>query len=41
MLSRHRQRIRRKATRWAERYRRAPPGERLAVVSAIMSVEAA
>ena len=35
-----RQRIRRKAARWAEGYRKMPPGERLAVVSAIMAVEA-
>ena len=35
-----RQRIKRKAARWAEGYRKMPPGERLAVVSAIMAVEA-
>ena len=35
-----RQRIKRKAARWAERYRKMPPGERLAVISAIMAVEA-
>ena len=35
-----RQRIKRKAARWAENYRKMPPGERLAVVSAVMAVEA-
>jgi len=35
-----RQRIRRKAARWAEGYRRMPPAERQAVISAIMAVEA-
>ena len=35
-----RQRIKRKAARWAEAYRKMPPGERLAVISAIMAVEA-
>ena len=34
-----RQRIKRKAARWAEGYRKMPPGERLAVISAIMAVE--
>ena len=36
----HRQCIKRKAARWAARYRKMPHGERLAVVSAIMAVEA-
>lgn len=36
-----RQRIKRKATRWAEHYQRLPPGERLAVLAAILDVEAA
>ncbi len=36
-----RQRIRRKAARWAEGYRRMPPAERQAVMSAIMAVEMA
>lgn len=35
-----RQRIKRKAESWAERYRALPPGERLAVLSAVMAVEA-
>ena len=35
-----RQRIKRKAARWAQGYRKMPPGERLAVISAIMNVEA-
>ena len=35
-----RQRIKRKAARWAEGYRNMPTGERLAVLSAIMAVEA-
>ena len=35
-----RQRIKRKAARWAQGYSRMPPGERLAVISAIMAVEA-
>ena len=35
-----RQRIKRKAARWAEGYRKMPPGERLAVIAAIMAVEA-
>lgn len=35
-----RQRIKRKATNWGRQYRAMPPGERLAVLSAIMAVEA-
>ena len=35
-----RRRIKRKAAGWAEGWRKMPPGERLAVVSAIMAVEA-
>ena len=35
-----RQRIKRKAASWARRYRAMPPGERLAVLAAIMGVEA-
>ncbi len=35
-----RQRIRRKAEIWGRRYRALPPGERLAVLSALMAVEA-
>jgi DNA adenine methylase len=35
-----RQRIKRKAASWAERYRALPPGERLAVLAAVMAVEA-
>jgi DNA adenine methylase len=35
-----RQRIKRKAESWAERYRALPPGERLAVLAAVMAVEA-
>jgi DNA adenine methylase len=35
-----RQRIKRKAQSWAERYRALPPGERLAVLAAVMAVEA-
>jgi DNA adenine methylase len=35
-----RQRIKRKAENWGERYRALPPGERLAVLSAVMAVEA-
>jgi hypothetical protein len=35
-----RQRIKRKAESWAERYRALPPGERLAVLSGLMAVEA-
>ncbi len=36
----HRQCIRRKAENWGRRYRALPPGERLAVLSALMAVEA-
>ncbi len=35
-----RQRIRRNAESWARRYRAMPPGERLAVLAAVMAVEA-
>ena len=35
-----RQRIKRNAERWARRYRAMPPGERLAVLAAVMAVEA-
>ena len=35
-----RQRIKRKAENWARRYRSLPPGERLAVLAALMAVEA-
>jgi site-specific DNA-adenine methylase len=35
-----RQRIKRKAHSWAERYRALPPGERQAVLAAVMAVEA-
>ena len=35
-----RQRIKRKAENWERRYRALPPGERLAVLSALMAVEA-
>ena len=35
-----RQRIKRKAESWGRRYRALPPGERLAVLSALMAVEA-
>ena len=35
-----RQRIKRKAESWARRYRAMPPGERLAVLAAVMAVEA-
>jgi DNA adenine methylase len=35
-----RQRIKRKAENWARRYRTLPPGERLAVLAALMAVEA-
>lgn len=34
-----RQRVRRKAENWGRRYRALPPGERLAVLSAMMAVE--
>ena len=36
-----RQRIKRKAARWAENYRALPPGERLAVLSALLEADAA
>ena len=36
----HRQCIKRKAESWGRRYRALPPGERLAVLSALMAVEA-
>jgi DNA adenine methylase len=36
----HRQRIKRKAERWARRFGALPPGERLAVLAALMAVEA-
>ncbi|AGA34480.1 phage DNA methylase [Thioalkalivibrio nitratireducens DSM 14787] len=35
-----RQRIKRKAASWGERYRAMPAAERLAVLSALMAVEA-
>ncbi len=35
-----RQRIKRKAANWGRRYEAMPPGERLAVLAAIMAVEA-
>ena len=35
-----RQRIKRKAQSWAQRYRDLPPGERLAVLSGLLAVEA-
>ena len=35
-----RQRIKRKAESWARRYRELPPGERLAVLSGLMALEA-
>jgi site-specific DNA-adenine methylase len=35
-----RQRIRRKAETWGRRYQALPPGERLAVLAALMAVEA-
>ena len=35
-----RQRIKRKAENWARRYCTLPPGERLAVLAALMAVEA-
>ena len=35
-----RQRIKRKAARWAQGYSKMPPEERLAVISAIMAIEA-
>lgn len=36
----HRQAIKRKAENWGRRYRALPPGERLAVLAAMMAVEA-
>jgi len=36
----HRQTVKRKAASWARRYRAMPPTERLAVLAAIMAVEA-
>lgn len=36
-----RQRIKRKAASWAKRFREMPPGERLAVLAAILAAEAA
>jgi DNA adenine methylase len=36
----HRQCIKRKAENWGRRYRALPPGERLAVLSALMAIEA-
>lgn len=36
-----RQRIKRKAARWASHYERLPPGERLAVLAALLEVEGA
>ena len=36
----HRQTIKRKAANWARRYQAMPPAERLAVLSALMAVEA-
>ena len=35
-----RQRIKRKAANWARMYRAMPPGERLAVLAAVMAAEA-
>ena len=35
-----RQRIKRKAQSWGRRYRALPPGERLAVLAAMMAAEA-
>ena len=35
-----RRRIKRKAASWARLYRAMPPGERLAVLAAVMAVEA-
>ena len=35
-----RQRVKRKAENWARRYRALPPGERLAVLAALIAVEA-
>ena len=36
----HRQQVRRKAENWGRRYRELPPAERLAVLAAMMAVEA-
>ena len=36
----HRQAVKRKAQNWGRRYRAMPPAERLAVLSALMAVEA-
>ena len=36
----HRQTVKRKAQNWARRYRSLPPAERLAVLAAVMAVEA-
>jgi len=36
----HRQMIKRKAENWARRYAAMPPAERLAVLAALMAVEA-
>ena len=36
----HRQTVKRKAAGWGRRYRAMPPAERLAVLAAIMAVEA-
>jgi DNA adenine methylase len=36
----HRQSIKRKAASWGRRYQAMPPAERLAVLAAIMAVEA-
>ncbi len=36
----HRQTVKRKAANWARRYRSMPPAERLAVLAAVMAVEA-
>ena len=35
-----RQRIKRKAQRWGDNYQKLPPGERLAILAAIMEIEA-
>ena len=35
----HRQTVKRKAASWARRYQAMPPGERLAVLAAIMATE--
>ena len=35
----HRQTVKRKAENWARRYAAMPPGERLAVLAAVMAVE--